>query len=159
MIYCRVCNSKELIRKYKNSGYIFYECRSCGYGYIDSSKNDSNGYFTWGENIVLESLKRKKMYLNRIGYIKKYASGKELLDVGAGGGGFLYYAQKNGFNVSGVEPSSSAVTFINKKYGLNVCSCTIKDIRNKSFDVITYFHVLEHIDDITSDILQALARC
>ncbi len=71
---------------------------------------------------------------------------QKLLDIGAGNGDFLLYCRKKGCEVVGVEPSSSAREIALEK-GVHLKE-TVKDIKKEKFDVITMWHVLEHIPDL-----------
>ena len=79
------------------------------------------------------------------------AIGKQLLlDIGAGTGDFLVEAKKAGINTLGFEPNPKARTIaINK--GITLVEQT-QSIENKTVDVITMWHVLEHVPDLASQI-------
>lgn len=79
---------------------------------------------------------------------------RELLDFGCGTGEFLQRAQQRGLTVTGVEPSDKAREHANKITG-NRVSPTL-NARAEAYDVITLWHVLEHIPDI-NDQFSALA--
>ncbi|WP_394748014.1 class I SAM-dependent methyltransferase [Spongiimicrobium salis] len=83
--------------------------------------------------------------------IEKYKHGHlTLLDVGAGTGDFLATTQKRGWTVSGVEPNTAARERAKQK-GINL-STTLKELSGKQFDVITLWHVLEHLPDLKDQI-------
>ncbi len=70
-----------------------------------------------------------------------------VLDVGAGTGEFLAYMQDNGFDVVGLEPSSK-IGEVARSKGLTIHATTLEDFAETtedSFDVVTLFHVLEHV--------------
>jgi 2-polyprenyl-3-methyl-5-hydroxy-6-metoxy-1,4-benzoquinol methylase len=67
-----------------------------------------------------------------------------LLDVGAGGGEFVYLANKKGFVSSGVEPNTGYSEFAKKEYGINISTGQLADISDH-YSVVTMFHVLEHM--------------
>jgi len=69
-----------------------------------------------------------------------------LLDIGAGTGEFLYVAKQNGWNVLGVEPNQKAKDNAIKK-GISFAEITTI-LDNNSFDIITMWHVLEHVPDL-----------
>lgn len=76
-----------------------------------------------------------------------------LLDVGAGTGFFLRAAKKRGWTVTGLEPNSSARNLANIKAPNTVFdSDTLRTLPEKSFDVITLWHVLEHLPNLEDDI-------
>lgn len=72
-----------------------------------------------------------------------------ILDVGCGTGLFLKFARDAGYQVRGIELSQSAVTYGQQVYGLPIETGTIEsaDLPENSFDVITMWHVLEHLAD------------
>jgi|TARA_R110000822_G_scaffold45999_3_gene122695 2-polyprenyl-3-methyl-5-hydroxy-6-metoxy-1,4-benzoquinol methylase len=73
-----------------------------------------------------------------------------LLDVGAGTGDFLKIAKEKGWEVYGMEPNPNALKLANKK-GINLKS-SLKDFAGKQFDVITLWHVLEHVPNLEETI-------
>lgn len=92
----------------------------------------------------------KKIALNnKVKLIKKLNNGSgKLLDVGSGTGDFLAVSKENNWKVFGVEPNKEARTLSEKK-GVSVCE-SLTDIQEFNFDVITLWHVLEHVQDIDS---------
>ncbi|MEL1253804.1 class I SAM-dependent methyltransferase [Flavobacterium sp. DGU38] len=70
----------------------------------------------------------------------------KLLDIGAGTGDFLLTAKNDGWNVIGVEPSDRAKN-IAKQKGISFVE-EINELENNSFDVITMWHVLEHVPNL-----------
>lgn len=93
----------------------------------------------------------KKINLkNKLKIVQKHTSGKKLLDVGAGTGDFLVVAKEIGWSVNGVEPNLKANGKASKK-GLNL-KTTLEDFSNQKFDVITLWHVLEHVPNLTDQV-------
>ena len=87
--------------------------------------------------------------------------GAALLDIGAGTGFFLRAAKKRGWAVTGIEPNLSARNLANSKAPNTVFdSDTLRMLPEKSFDVITLWHVLEHLPNLDADIktLQKLLK-
>lgn len=88
---------------------------------------------------------------------KKYdwvlqATGMEkgkLLDVGAGTGYFAKYMQDHAWEVIALEPDQTARKIAAEKLGIPLQPIeTLADQTPASFDVITLWHVLEHVHDI-----------
>ena len=76
-----------------------------------------------------------------------------LLDVGAGTGYFLRAAKNSGWDVTGIEPNASARTLANSEEPNTVFdSQTLQNLDHHSFDVITLWHVLEHLPDLDNDL-------
>jgi len=70
-----------------------------------------------------------------------------LLDVGAGGGEFVYVARRKGFEASGIEPNIGYSEFARTNYGVSVETLHLHELSGGAFDVVTLFHVLEHLPD------------
>ncbi|MGW9684572.1 class I SAM-dependent methyltransferase [Flagellimonas sp. 2504JD1-5] len=91
------------------------------------------------------SLKRKVQLVEN-----QIIASKEVLDLGAGTGDFLIEAKAKGLKISGVEPNEKArVNAANK--GLQLVK-EVKEIKNRAFDVITLWHVLEHLPDLNAQL-------
>jgi 2-polyprenyl-3-methyl-5-hydroxy-6-metoxy-1,4-benzoquinol methylase len=73
-----------------------------------------------------------------------------ILDIGAGTGDFLSVAKQNGWNTMGVEPSDKAKAIALKKEVAFVQDTA--ELENHSFDVITMWHVLEHVPNLDNQI-------
>jgi len=87
------------------------------------------------------SLKRKLKLINSF-----KSEEKNLLDIGCGTGDFLQIAQKNNWSVSGIEPNEQAREIANKKTNASVIKHEqLLNFKKQSFDVITLWHVLEHL--------------
>lgn len=84
---------------------------------------------------------------NKLNLINNFSATKgNLLDIGAGTGDFLLTAKQNGWNTIGVEPSEKAKGIaINK--GIQFSDST-QELESHSFDVITMWHVLEHVPNL-----------
>ncbi len=76
-----------------------------------------------------------------------HSEGKELLDIGAGTGDFLAACKNNGWVIHGVEPNKKANKIAQRKTSIEI-NDDIKEILNKQFDIITMWHVLEHVPDL-----------
>jgi 2-polyprenyl-3-methyl-5-hydroxy-6-metoxy-1,4-benzoquinol methylase len=84
---------------------------------------------------------------NKLNLINNSSTSKgNLLDIGAGTGDFLLTAKQNGWNTIGVEPSEKAKGIaINK--GIQFSDST-QELESHSFDVITMWHVIEHVPNL-----------
>ncbi|MBE0392047.1 bifunctional 2-polyprenyl-6-hydroxyphenol methylase/3-demethylubiquinol 3-O-methyltransferase UbiG [Flavobacterium sp. PL002] len=73
-----------------------------------------------------------------------------ILDIGAGTGDFLSVAKQNGWKTVGVEPSEKAKQIASSK-GVSFVEKT-SELGNHSFDVISMWHVLEHVPNLDEQI-------
>jgi 2-polyprenyl-3-methyl-5-hydroxy-6-metoxy-1,4-benzoquinol methylase len=74
-----------------------------------------------------------------------------VLDFGCGTGEFLKYLQVKGWNVTGVEPSTNARKKAEELLKTPVMK-SLHEVGEKKFHVITLWHVLEHVHNLTETI-------
>ena len=120
---------RDLENYYNSEAYI---------SHTDSSKTLVDKLYQYIKRRTL----RKKVRL-----INKYTtSNKTLLDIGAGTGSFLESAKYNGWETFGIEPNKKARDLaINKSLDLKA---SIDLLEKKGFQVITLWHVLEHLPNL-----------
>ncbi|WP_443634570.1 class I SAM-dependent methyltransferase [Candidatus Marifrigoribacter sp. Uisw_064] len=73
-----------------------------------------------------------------------------LLDIGAGTGDFLNIAEQKGWKINGVEPNKNARDLAASKNV--ILKETLKEFTGNKFDVITLWHVLEHLPNLEDTI-------
>lgn len=79
----------------------------------------------------------------------------KMLDIGCGVGDFLHTAEMHGWECIGVEPSEDAKTIAQKRMkGMIITSEELESFSDGAFDVITMWHVLEHVDDLKWQVAQ-----
>lgn len=84
---------------------------------------------------------------NKLNLINSQQAAKgRILDIGAGTGDFLSVAKNDGWQTMGIEPSDRAKGIAIDK-GISFVENTT-ELENHSFDVITMWHVLEHVPDL-----------
>ena len=124
---------KNLEKYYKSESYI---------SHTDSKKTFFDKIYQAVKN---HTLKQKLLLLNSF-----KSSSKSVLDFGAGTGDFLKICKNNNWQVLGIEPSAEARENAVKK-GVHLKE-NLLDVTNQKFDVITLWHVLEHVENLKSTI-------
>ena len=124
---------KNLENYYKSETYI---------SHTDSKKTFFDKIYQVVKNYTL---KQKLLLLNSF-----KLSSKSVLDFGAGTGDFLKVCKNNNWEVLGIEPSLEARENAAKK-GIYLKE-NLLDVGNKKFDVITLWHVLEHVENLKNTI-------
>ncbi len=129
---------EELPKYYESQEYI-------------SHTDEKRGLFSRLYQLVKKwSLQKKaKLILQQLGDVGS------LLDVGAGTGDFLKVAKEKGWQVHGMEPNKNAANLALEK-GIDL-KASLNDFEGKQFDVVTLWHVLEHIPDLEETILKLAA--
>jgi 2-polyprenyl-3-methyl-5-hydroxy-6-metoxy-1,4-benzoquinol methylase len=122
--------SKENLGKYYESvNYI---------SHTDGNKTLFEKAYQFVKNIALK---------NKLSLINELSKNKgKILDIGAGVGDFLATAHQNGWETIGVEPNPKAREIAEKK-GVSFVDKT-ENLLDNSFDIITMWHVLEHVPDL-----------
>ncbi|MCH3881352.1 class I SAM-dependent methyltransferase [Tenacibaculum sp. K20-16] len=96
------------------------------------------------------TLKRKLKLINSFN-----SEEKTILDIGAGTGDFLATCKNDNWQVLGIEPNKKAREIAASK---NITlQENISIVENKKFDVITLWHVLEHVENLEEYIQQLKA--
>ena len=135
---------EKLPEYYKSEDYI---------SHTDTKRNLLEKVYHVVRNI---SLNRKLKLINSF-----TSEDKNLLDVGCGTGDFLQIAQQNDWIVFGVEPNNEARQIANSKTNNSVSDIEqLLEFPKQSFDVITLWHVLEHLPNLEEQvsILKSLLR-
>lgn len=72
-----------------------------------------------------------------------------LVDAGAGRGRFVAHARAAGYDAVGIEPSARGVDGARERYGVELVRAGIEGapVATGSADVVTLWHVLEHVED------------
>lgn len=99
------------------------------------------------QKIKQYSLKKKIQLIDN-----QIDNSKNLLDYGAGTGDFLAKAIENGFEGEGIEPNEKARTNAEKK-GVQLYADAAA-IKGNTYDVITLWHVLEHLPELDRQVEQ-----
>lgn len=118
------------------------------YSHDDSAKNLTQLIY---QSIRKIAIKQKVALINSLVLEKG-----ELLDYGCGTGEFLNQAKIEGWNVSGCEPNEKARKLASQKISKKISS-ELHDLdSNQQFDVITLFHVLEHVHKLRKTVKSLL---
>lgn len=141
-------------------------CRHCGLIYVgererdftfvgvDAQKSGELSERVHALGLVDDSVEaaeapwRQKLSEERLHHLQHYLAKGRLLEVGCASGEFLRLAARVGFDVQGVEPEPNTSALARQTHGLNVITGALADASYaaSSFDGVTLFHVLEHLD-------------
>jgi 2-polyprenyl-3-methyl-5-hydroxy-6-metoxy-1,4-benzoquinol methylase len=125
--------AKDIGPYYRSSDYVSHS---------DTQKGLINRLYHRVRNHTLDS--KRKMMVEISGRQTGY-----LLDIGAGTGAFAATMQQAGWRVTGLEPDDIARQHAASKHGLKLLAAgELYHLEPAQFDVITLWHVLEHVHDL-----------
>ena len=88
--------------------------------------------------------------IERVNFLRSHGvHGGKLLDVGAGGGEFVYISKARGYDSRGIEPNLGYSEFARTQYGVEIKTGELCEAGG-GYDIITMFHVLEHMPNFES---------
>jgi SAM-dependent methyltransferase len=172
---CALCGSREraAIGAFQDrlavdaAPFDLVRCSPCGHVYVDPRPADMGPFYPSGYwsapgkprgIAVLEQAYREGLIRRELRRVQRLArAGSKLLDVGCGTGDFLDIARRAGFQVTGVEFAGPAAEYARDQRGLEVRLGTLgeADLPSGSFDVVTLWHVLEHVPDPVTTLREA----
>lgn len=158
-IKCPFCKSKNIKLKNRNSESNLYKCKKCNSlfrkYFLPVSTDYSSKYFIedyknqYGKTYEEDEENLKRLAKNRLEIIKNIKPAGKILDLGSAMGFFLKEASLNGYETEGIEISEYAANYCVKNLNLNVHNISLLDFeyKEKEYDIITAWYVLEHICD------------
>ncbi|AXH10875.1 methyltransferase [Malaciobacter halophilus] len=150
---CSLCNSINYKSRpgsvRDNKKLKIFECCECGLVFLSESTHINENFYeesNMHKNFDFSKWRKETFEddTRRFSFLKNSLLNKKVLDFGSGNGGFLKLAKEVCKEVTGVELEKAVTPFyiedkINIKNNL--------DNINSKFDIITSFHVIEHIKE------------
>lgn len=145
--------ASDVNHRISSENFDYFKCSECNLIKLQAIPSDLARYYP-KDYYQFPSLDK----LRRIGIsdpfklrtLNKYISSGSLLEIGPAFGVFAYQALQNGFNVHVIEMDSDCCAYLKDVVGLTVYKSDsperiIPDL--DSFNVITLWHVIEHLPD------------
>jgi SAM-dependent methyltransferase len=154
---CHICNteSKFLLKK---DGFDLYKCPKCELVFVYPQPSpeilakdfysEESGYQSNRARQDLSIEKEQSRVKFCFDFFEAQKKRGSILDVGCGSGQMMYWAQKRGFESSGVELNKRTADRA-KEYGLNVYNGFLENapFPKNSFDFIFLGEIIEHVNN------------
>jgi len=146
-LYCRTIYIHPLPSQKKHEKFHDREYFYKNYG---SSIND----FYKGKSLSFQ--KEMQVKTARLDYVSRFSKAGKILDVGTGQGLFLVLAQDRGWEAFGTDISGYVCEFLKKNKNIKTFNGYLEEARlpHDFFDVVTMWHVLEHVYDPHETLLE-----
>jgi len=169
-IMCNLCGSEQWhvlqavpVQRFGPPGeFNLVECQNCGLRYLNPrpSLEEMVSYYPPAYREYRASVdepSRRRYQEEKLRKVQAHSQGGRLLDVGCADGLFLHLAQQAGWEVQGVEMAEASVAYARSTYQLDVFHGELRQANfpDHCFDVITFWHVLEHLHDPLGELREA----
>ena len=176
ILYCPVCNATGFSHHHSSTdhtvtgvSFTIQKCNSCGFLFTNPRPSQAEiGPYYESKDYISHSNSKKGLFNRIYQQVRKIAIRQKtslisqltghktlsLLDIGCGTGEFLEGCKQKGWQVIGLKPGNSARSQAIKNYGLRVEEELFLDKSSDSFDVITLWHVLEHVHTLNERVAQ-----
>lgn len=159
-VTCALCGSTNHEFLCENSGFRVVRCPGCSLVFVNPQPTEAElkqlyskeEVFTDGPKssyLATEAKLIGRLWDHRLRSVERFKTGETLLDVGCGTGDFILLAKNQGWQVTGTELSTSSAAFVERHHGIPVLtfdsSLSQLALTDDSFDVITAWHVVEHL--------------
>lgn len=153
--------------------FAIVQCEACGFRFTNPRPDEKEiGKYYESEEYISHSGTSKGLVNKIYGMVRSYTIGQKVklinkqtrnsksslrnvLDIGCGTGEFLNACKQNGWNVTGIEPSDIARKHAKDNFGIEpLAPENLFEINEKKFNVITMWHVLEHVHQLYKTIEQ-----
>lgn len=134
------------VLKCQNSGVIFLSSNKGGDPSQYEGRDDLSYWASEWDQGPTSTKDQAPIYdddYRRKEQIKELISGKNWADLGCGLGGLLRLLHHENIRGMGIEPQKGARDYLEKQ-GIQ-CLASLEDVPDESLDVVTLFHVFEHL--------------
>lgn len=153
VLTCPMCQGTQTGFEFKSrAGYDIARCQTCRLAFTDARQapppQTLYPHFEQSDSAAQKGARSalSVFTLQRAKLVESFRSSGRLLDYGAGSGSFARFMAGRGFEAVGLEPYSLGTTLDEPHLKLVQAPLTqVKDSLGK-FDVITLWHVLEHLE-------------
>jgi len=154
---CPLCYATYRSLEFTKKGWFYWRCR-CGHVYVEPLPSPDETQLLYDQSYSDEQLEHSRAWFEALAQSRSDLLDEEwgrqsrgvLLDAGCGYGFFLNEARNRGWEVQGIDYSGHPLEFAQQTFGLEIVAEELQTafsrLSENSIDVVTFWHVLEHLD-------------
>jgi 2-polyprenyl-3-methyl-5-hydroxy-6-metoxy-1,4-benzoquinol methylase len=149
-----IFHAKDYNRRISREYFDYYRCQSCELIFLWPIPVNLDIYYPkqyYSIPVSLEQLEaRAEGERYKIKIVQSFVSTGRLLEIGPAYGSFTYLAKQAGFEVEAIEMDSECCQFLEDVVGVKAINSNDPSEALKTlekYDVITLWHVIEHLSD------------
>lgn len=168
---CRICRATEYARVCAKGAHTYVRCAGCGVtrqwpypnsasadafyrDYLGTKQAENPAYLS--ETYWTAFEREKDLTFRDLGFDPATLRGRRVLDVGCAVGQFLQYATHRCATATGIDISEELVGIASGK-GFDASVARLEDTAGE-YDLVTMWHVIEHVPDPVATLADAYAR-
>ena len=171
---CPVCNNSNFSNHIESKdfsvskeSFIIVSCDECNFHFTSPRPSDENlGKYYISDHYISHNNTNRTFFEKVYQLVRKFATNRKfslissffssgrILDVGCGTGDFLNKCKSKNWETKGIEPSKIARDQAINNYNLDVEESTDLSQLEGQFDIITMWHVLEHVPNLNETLVQ-----
>ena len=170
---CPICSGSSFTPYLKTKDYFFTleeftltKCNNCDFVFTNPIPENISKYYDTTEYLshntenkgILGSLYSHLRNINikrKYKLLSSFCKSGSILDIGCGTGELLEYFKKQGWETTGIEPNNTARELAISTNNIEVYDeAAIENLDNNKYDIISMWHVLEHVPNLNKRIEQ-----
>lgn len=163
---CPMCRAGAARFLGAKNGFTLFRCGACGFLYLDPmpAAEDFDRLYGGDEGTAIESYpkaasRRRRGFIKAAKYLR-YIRGRDVLDVGCGGGFVVEAMRRVGARAAGIDPHAPSIEYARRAFPACEFHCGVaEDLQasGRKFDFLYCSEVIEHVPD-AEGFTAALAR-
>ncbi len=152
---CRVCEGREARLAFVKSGYELYRCAACDFIFVHPFPSDAviaayyaTAYRGAAPGFYPKSRSRRWRAFIRSLHFFRHVRGRDVLDLGCGGGFMVEAFARLGARAEGIDISRNSIDYARGRFPAQRFYCeSLSDFtqRGKKYDFVFSSEVLEHL--------------
>ena len=161
---CPICDHCLGHTLFVKDGFPHVKCSECGLIYVNSILRDEVVAKFWREEIAWSGVLNSELQVNLdnlkycygLELVEPRLTGRTLLDVGSGPGGFVRQASEKGWQATALELNvESSRKLADDGFTVIDTDLETSDLQDSSFDLISFWEALEHLTEPKSVLTKA----